>query len=248
MSGRPETMAEQTAGSAVELRALTKRYEGPTGPVWALRELDMAVERGEMVAVMGPSGSGKTTLLNLIAGLDRPTSGEVVTLGRPLNALRERQLAGFRAGSVGFVFQDPHLLPGLTALENVVVRGLPWRPRRDLVIKAEKLLDAVGLADRRDFPPARLSGGERQRVGIARALLGSPPLVLADEPTGNLDASATADMLRLVQALRGRFDLTIVVATHDEAVAGAADRIVHLDGKVGRSAVALTTTRGVEKP
>jgi putative ABC transport system ATP-binding protein len=193
----------------------------------------MSIGRGRMVATTGPSGSGKTTLLNLIGGLDRPTAGEVITLGRSLGELRERELTAFRAGSVGLVFQDPHLLPGLTALENVIVARLPWRPRRELAGEAEALLEAVGLGARKDFPPARLSGGERQRVGIARALVGKPPLVLADEPTGNLDAATTTDLVELLRDLRARFELTLVVATHDPAVAGAADRVIHLvDGGI----------------
>jgi putative ABC transport system ATP-binding protein len=142
-------------------------------------------------------------------------------------------LTAFRAGSVGLVFQDPHLLPGLTALENVVVARLPWRPRRELAEEADTLLAAVALAERRDFPPARLSGGERQRVGIARALLGKPPLILADEPTGNLDAITTGDLVQLLRQLRARFELTLIVATHDPAVASAADRVIRLvDGSI----------------
>ena len=145
---------------------MSRTYEGATGSVRALRDVTLSIERGHVVAVTGPSGSGKTTLLNLMVGLDRPTSGEVITLGRSLNDLRERQLTSFRAGSVGLVFQDPHLLPGLTALENVVVARLPWGSRRELAREARALLDAVGLSERVDFPPAKLSGGERQRVGI----------------------------------------------------------------------------------
>jgi ABC-type lipoprotein export system ATPase subunit len=215
---------------AVEFRDVSRSYEGSTGTIHALRDVTLSIGRGEIVAVTGPSGSGKTTLLNLMIGLDRPTAGEAITLGRSLNALRERQLTAFRAGSVGLVFQDPHLLPGLTALENVVVARLPWRSRRELVTEARALLVAVGLDARMDFPPAKLSGGERQRVGVARALLGSPPLLLADEPTGNLDDETTQDLVALLRELRERLSLTLVLATHDQTVSGAADRIVHLVG------------------
>jgi len=215
---------------AVELREVARTYAVPTGQVVALRDVTLAVSKGEALAVTGPSGSGKTTLLNLVAGLDRPSSGRVITLGRDLLRLREAQLTAFRARSIGLVFQDPCLLPGLTALENVVVARLPWGSRRSLVEEAGRLLDAVGLSSRRDFPPARLSGGERQRVGIARALAGTPALLLADEPTGNLDDATTADILALLRELRGRFGFTFVVATHDPAVSGMADRVMRLVG------------------
>jgi putative ABC transport system ATP-binding protein len=143
---------------------------------------------GSICAIVGPSGSGKTTLINLVAGLDRADEGNVEVLGRRLKALSERELDRYRAETVGVVFQDPHLLPGLTALENVVVARLPWASRAELEPEAKELLSAVGLERRMHFPPARLSGGERQRVGFARALLGRRPVLLADEPTGNVDA------------------------------------------------------------
>lgn len=196
----------------------------------AVAEVSLTVAVGETVALTGPSGSGKTTLLNLIAGLDRPTSGTVTVLGHELTALRERDLTRFRARSLGLVFQDPHLLPGLTALENVIAARLPWARRRVLEPDARKLLKAVGLVSRMNHPPARLSGGERQRVGIARALLGQPRLLLADEPTGNLDAGSTEDLLSLLDELRSELGLTLVVATHDPAVAAIAHRVILLSG------------------
>ena len=214
---------------ALELKEVSRVYSHGKGQVRALYDVSFCVKREEMVAIMGPSGSGKTTLLNLVAGLDRPTGGEVTTLGQRLNGLRERHLTTFRAHSVGLVFQDPHLLPGLTALENVVVAKLPWQSRRKLIQQAEQLLSAVGLAERLDFPPARLSGGERQRVGIARALMDHPPLLLADEPTGNLDTGTTQELLALLEQLRMDFGLTLVIATHDLIVASRAQRIVRLE-------------------
>lgn len=216
--------------AAVVLDRVSRAF--PSGPdsVWALRNVSLRVESGEAIGITGPSGSGKTTLLNLIAGLDRPSEGTVIVRGQLLNGLSERKLTAFRASSMGFVFQDPHLLPGLTALENVVVARLPWRPRRTLEPEARQLLAAVGLEHRLDFPPARLSGGERQRVGIARALLSNPSLLLADEPTGNLDAGTTEDLLELIERLRQDMSLTLVVATHDPAVAAMASRIVRLAG------------------
>jgi putative ABC transport system ATP-binding protein len=180
------------------------------------------------MALTGPSGSGKSTLLNLVAGLDRPSSGGITVLGQRLTGLRERDLTAFRARSLGLVFQEPHLLPGLSALDNVVVARLPWQRRSELEPEARKLLAAVGLGGRVGFPPARLSGGERQRVAIARALLGQPSLLLADEPTGNLDAGTTEEILALLEELRQELGLTLVIATHDPAVAAMADRVVRL--------------------
>jgi putative ABC transport system ATP-binding protein len=186
----------------IELTGVSRTYPSGGSEVSALIDLDLRVEAGESVAVSGPSGSGKTTLLNLIAGLDRPTAGDVHVLGTALHRAGERELTAFRARSVGVVLQEPHLLPGLTALENVVASRLPWARWRDLAPAARALLESVGLAGRLDFPPSRLSGGERQRVGIARALLGRPQLLLADEPSGNLDLAATEEVLALLARLR----------------------------------------------
>jgi ABC-type lipoprotein export system ATPase subunit len=179
---------------------------------------------------MGPSGSGKTTLLNLIGGLDRPSSGSVTILGSKLDGMSESQLTAFRARSVGIVFQDPHLLPGFTALDNVVLSRLPWRPIDVLRAEAQSLLTEVGLGDRLKHSSGRLSGGERQRVGIARALVGAPALLLADEPTGNLDTSSAASIVTLLKQLRRTHQLTILVATHDPEVASLADRAIRLSG------------------
>jgi putative ABC transport system ATP-binding protein len=186
----------------------------------------------QRVAITGPSGSGKTTLVNLIAGLDRPTSGSIRVLGQDLGELSESQLTAHRAHHVGLVFQDPHLLPGLTATENVVAARLPWAKGSVLEPRARALLAQVGLEHRADFPPARLSGGERQRVGIARALLGAPALLMADEPTGNLDGVATVAFLSLLAGLRASMGLTLIVATHDPLVAASATRVLRLrDGR-----------------
>jgi putative ABC transport system ATP-binding protein len=215
---------------AIDLDGVSREYASGVGIVSALHDVSLKVAQRDVIAVTGPSGSGKTTLLNLIAGLDRPTRGDLIVLGYRLNELRERELTAFRARALGIVFQDPHLLPGLTALENVAIAKLPWRRRRDLEKEARELLVAVGLSERLDFTPARLSGGERQRVGIARALLGKPELLLADEPTGNLDAQTTEDLLMLLDELHREFRFTLLVATHDPAVAAVASRILHLVG------------------
>ncbi|MBV8266900.1 MAG: ABC transporter ATP-binding protein, partial [Planctomycetaceae bacterium] len=179
------------AGPLLKAEGLTRIY--PDGAVRALRGVSLAVAAGESVAVTGPSGCGKSTLLHLLGGLDRPTSGEVYFEGAPLGAL---DLDAFRARRIGFVFQSFHLLPTLSALENVQIPMFegPW-PRSERVARAVRLLDEVGLAHRRDHIPSRLSVGERQRVAIARALANEPALLLADEPTGNLDSVAQAEVL-----------------------------------------------------
>lgn len=218
------------ADQAVVVAAVTRAFRSGGEVVNALEGVSIAVGLAETVAITGPSGSGKTTLLNLIAGLDRPTSGIVTVLGQDLATMKERDLTGFRARSLGIVFQDPHLLPGLTALENVIAARLPWARRRVLEPGARKLLEAVGLGSRMNHPPARLSGGERQRVGIARALLGQPQLLLADEPTGNLDVNSTEDLIQLLDELRADLKLTLVIATHDPAVAAIANRVIRLRG------------------
>jgi putative ABC transport system ATP-binding protein len=223
----PERLVQPTA---VELDNVSRRYHSGASVVEALAGVSLAVATRSTVAVTGPSGSGKTTLLNIVAGLDRPDTGSVRVLGIDLATAPERRLARFRAGNVGLVFQEAHLLPGLTALENVVIARLPWGRRRDLEREARALLDAVGLGDRLDHPPAKLSGGERQRVAIARALVGRPSLLVADEPTGSLDAATTEDLLDLLSRLRYELSLTMVVATHDPAVAAIAERIVRIRG------------------
>ncbi|MGO9204721.1 MAG: ABC transporter ATP-binding protein [Candidatus Limnocylindrales bacterium] len=215
---------------AIALAGVARTYISGADVVCALTAIDLRVARGEAVAITGPSGSGKTTLLNLVAGLDRPTAGTITVFGTRLEDASERELAEFRAHHVGLVFQDPHLLSGLTALENLVAARLPWGHWRELQAEARVLLSELGLGARLDAPPSRLSGGERQRVGLARALMGSPELLLADEPTGNLDAATTEGLIGVLEAVRHAHDLTIVLATHDPAVAAFADRVVHLAG------------------
>jgi ABC-type lipoprotein export system ATPase subunit len=217
------------AGPLLKAEGLTRIY--PDGAVRALRGVSLAVTAGESVAITGPSGCGKSTLLHLLGGLDRPTSGEVYFEGAPLGAL---DLDAFRARRIGFVFQSFHLLPTLSALENVQVPMFegPW-PRGERVARAVRLLDEVGLAHRRDHIPSRLSVGERQRVAIARALANEPALLLADEPTGNLDSVAQAEVLELLGRLRRERSLTLVLVTHSPEVAAAADRVIKLrDGRI----------------
>jgi putative ABC transport system ATP-binding protein len=208
----------------VRLRAVAKRYEVAGPP--ALDGVDLAVAPGEAVAVMGPSGSGKSTLLNLVAGLDRPSEGQVEVAGTVLNRLSETALARFRRANIGIVFQFFHLLDELTARDNVLLPAqLAGTPRRAARARADELLETLGVAGRADAYPARLSGGERQRVAVARALINRPPLLLADEPTGAVDARAGAQVLDLLRDLN-KGGQTVLLVTHDESLArGAATRI-----------------------
>ena len=215
----------------VETRNLTMIYGDGQG-VRALDGVNLAVAEGEMVAVMGPSGSGKSTLLNMLGGLDRPTSGQVLIDGQDLAEVRS--LDTFRAQTVGFVFQLHNLLPTLTALENVEVpmQGQPIR-RGNRKRRAKDLLELVGLMDRMDHLPSQLSGGQRQRVAIARALANQPRLILADEPTGNLDTTAGEEVMQLLAQLNREQRTTIAVVTHDRRVARATSRILTMrDGRI----------------
>jgi len=214
----------------VELRDVHKIYPGP---VEVLHGIDLTVERDEQVAIVGPSGSGKSTLLNLIGILDRPTSGTLVLDGHDTAALSDGRLAGLRAATIGFVFQQFFLLDYRTALDNVadglLYTATPLRERRR---RAAEVLDRVGLGDRLRHRPGQLSGGERQRVAIARALVGRPALVLADEPTGSLDTANGTAILKLLSELHDE-GTTLVVITHDPTVAGAMDREIHIrDGRI----------------
>ena len=219
--------------SVVLADGVTRDYRMSGGVVHALRGVTLAVEPGEYVAIAGPSGSGKSTLLQLLGGIDAPTSGHVEIEGTRLDALGDRALTRLRLLRLGFIFQRFHLLPGLTALENVerpmAEAGTPRGARRE---RARALLDYVGLLERASHRPVELSGGEMQRVAIARALANRPALVLADEPTGELDAATGAGILALFRRLSAD-GTTLVVVTHDERLAAEAGRVVHmLDGRL----------------
>jgi ABC-type lipoprotein export system ATPase subunit len=227
LDGPTERIMTDTADlSVLVARGLRKHYGSGEGLVRAVDGVDVDVAPGETVAVMGPSGCGKSTLLHLLGGLDQPSGGEVSLAGRRIDQLGEKALARMRRRDVGFVFQAFHLLDELTAVENVelpaLLAGLPPRAARR---RALDLLERVGLTDRARFLPAALSGGQRQRVAIARALSNDPVVVLADEPTGNLDSVATVDVLRLFEKLH-EAGQTLVIVTHDARIAATSDRLI----------------------
>jgi putative ABC transport system ATP-binding protein len=217
----------------LEARGLAKTYDTGGVEVLALRGVDLSIERGEFVAVMGPSGCGKSTLLNLLAGLDRPTAGEVRLDGERIDQLSETELARLRRRKIGFVFQFLNLLPTLSAVENVELPLLlVGRGRKDARRTAGELLGDLGVGDKRAAAPVQLSGGQQQRVALARALANTPDIVLGDEPTGNLDSATAREVLGLLRAARDRGQ-TLLLVTHDARVAAAADRVVNLrDGLV----------------
>ncbi len=218
----------------IELRQLTRRLPSGGRELTILDRVDLAIAPGEFVAVLGPSGSGKSTLLALMAGLDRPTSGEVLIDGAPIQAMSEDGLALLRRKKIGFVFQSFQLLGNLTARENVLL-PIELLGLSNPFDRADELLDAVGLADRGHHYPSQLSGGEQQRIALARAFAARPPILLADEPTGNLDGATGRRVLELLTGLRAREGTTLVLVTHDPAVAALAGRQIHLrDGRVER--------------
>jgi putative ABC transport system ATP-binding protein len=208
------------------------RLRSGAGTVDVLTDVSLEVPRGQFLAVAGPSGSGKSTLLGLIAGLDRPTAGRIVVADVDITALDEDDLTRFRRDTIGYVFQSYHLLPTLTAVENVAV-PLELAGEPDALARARLLLDEVGLADRAGHYPVQLSGGEQQRVAVARAVARRPRLLLADEPTGNLDSGTGKQIIELLVGLHRNLGVTLVLVTHDAALAGHADRIVTLrDGRI----------------
>ena len=214
----------------VQLRGVTKLYKRGSETIEVLKRLDLEVPRGDFLALMGPSGSGKTTLMNLLGGLDRPTSGEVIVDGQDIGKLSDGALSGWRARHVGFVFQLYHLLPVLTAEQNValplMLTGLSAGERKK---RARAALTLVGLEERSKHKPAELSGGQEQRVGIARAIVTDPTLLLCDEPTGDLDRKAGDEILELLQLLNSEHGKTIIMVTHDPHAAAKAQRTLFMN-------------------
>lgn len=212
----------------IQLQGVSKRFDGRR-QVTALEGVNLEIGKGEMVAIIGPSGSGKSTLLNLIGALDRPTTGEVRIDGQALSPLNDRERTGIRRDKIGFIFQFFNLLPSLSAIENVALPlHLRRWPRKKTDERARELLAVVGLQKRMEHLPDELSGGERQRVAIARALSIYPPILLGDEPTGNLDTKTGAEILALMRDLNSRLGATVVIVTHDLSVAGSCPRVVRM--------------------
>jgi putative ABC transport system ATP-binding protein len=216
--------------TVITTRNLSKEYVRDEFKVMALDEVDIAIDRGDFVALMGPSGSGKSTLLHLIAAMDRPSGGEIEVLGANLRQFSDKQIAHWRNEHIGFIFQSFNLIPVLTALENV---ELPLKltnlPKKERIEHASTALKLVGLGDRLGHLPKQLSGGQEQRVAIARAIVTDPDLILADEPTGNLDAAAAEDVLTMLSRLNREFNKTVVMVTHDPHAAKFARTVRHLE-------------------
>jgi len=221
-------------GSLVDLRDVTREYRMGEVTVQALRGVDLEIDAGQVVVLLGPSGSGKTTLLNLVGGLDSPTAGEVVIAGEAIAGYDARRLADYRARTVGFIFQFFNLIPSLTAAENVeFALALVERDHNAARERSRELLERVGLGDRGDHFPAQLSGGEQQRVAIARALANRPRVLLCDEPTGNLDVDTGRQVLDVLDSTAGDDGTTVLLVTHNAAIAPMADRVLRLrDGHI----------------
>jgi putative ABC transport system ATP-binding protein len=232
----------------LEARGLAKTYDTGGAKVLALRGVDLAIARGEFVAIMGPSGCGKSTLLNLLAGLDRPTAGEVRLDGERIDQLSETELARLRRRHIGFVFQFFNLMPTLSAVENVELPLLlVGRRRKDARRSANELLSELGIGDKHAAAPVQLSGGQQQRVALARALANTPDIVLGDEPTGNLDSAAARDVLGLLRGARDRGQ-TVLLVTHDARVAAGADRVITLRDGLVSDETELEAARPVALP
>ncbi|QEC42261.1 ABC transporter ATP-binding protein [Pseudobacter ginsenosidimutans] len=204
------------------------------GQLWVLKGVDINIAQGEIASIVGPSGSGKSTLLHILGTLDKPDKGQVSINGQAINFLNDRQVAAFRNKHIGFVFQFHHLLPEFSALENVCIPGwIAGRKKKEVADRAIHLLQTLGLGDRTNNKPNELSGGEQQRVAVARALINSPKIVFADEPTGNLDSANARELHQLFFDLRKQFNQTFLIVTHNEELAQMSDRILHMkDGNI----------------
>ena len=227
---------DEQRASIVVTQKLTKIYGRGATRVTALKGVNLRVRRGEFIAVLGPSGSGKTTLLNMLGALDRPTEGRVIIDRVVTSMVPERRLYKIRREKLGFIFQTYYLVPTMNALQNVLMPVLPLRRNKRYEKRAERLLDMVGLKGRMHHKPGELSGGEQQRVAIARALILNPAIILADEPTGNLDSKTGADIVELMQRLNRERDKTFIIVTHDRRIADNTERSLYLkEGRLSNS-------------
>lgn len=219
---------------AIRATNVIKKYKVGKQIIRAIDDVSVDIHEGEFVALVGPSGSGKSTLLHLLGGLDKPTSGEIVVGGKNVSSMNDRQLSKFRNQTIGFVFQSFYLQPFLTLRRNIEVASMPQRMgRAERRLRIESLARQVGLYDRLSHRPHELSGGQIQRAAIARALLNRPAIILADEPTGNLDSANSRDIISLFQQIREQYHATIIIATHDNEIAAQADRVIALkDGRL----------------
>lgn len=221
----------------LEIQKISKSYQSPSGEgvIAILKQLSLDVKAGEVIAVTAPSGAGKSTLLNLIGGLDRPDTGKIIFNNTDIAGLADTELSRYRNSDIGFVFQEHHLLPQCTVLENIMLPTIPKiadKIKNNALARAQMLLDQVGLADRKDHFPGQLSGGERQRVALARGLINQPAMLLADEPTGSLDRVNAEKLMLLLKDLNKALGITLIIVTHAEALADMADRKLTLfDGK-----------------
>ncbi|MDD3252427.1 MAG: ABC transporter ATP-binding protein [Lachnospiraceae bacterium] len=228
---------EETRTPMIRVKNLYKIYKVGTNKVYALNGVDATIYKGEFCAIVGPSGSGKSTLLNMLAGLEKPTKGEIVIAGKHIEKMTENQLVAFRRDNVGFIFQSYNLLKTLNAVENVALplsfRGIPKRIRNE---RAKKYLKLVGLEKQMKHMANAMSGGQQQRVGIARALVVDPKIIFADEPTGNLDSKTTMEVLKLMRRIVREQNQTLIMVTHDNHIASFADRQFHIvDGEIVRT-------------
>ena len=227
-------MSADEGGAMISTKSLTKRYRVGGHDLLATNNVSLSINRGEFVAIVGESGSGKSTLLQLLGGLDKPTSGSIVVNGVEVTGLSDGKLSQFRNRTIGFVFQSFYLQPFLTLRRNIEVAAMPSRMKRDTRrARTDRLAEQVGLADRLDYYPRQLSGGQIQRVAIARALFNKPPILLADEPTGNLDSQNSRGIIALFRQICDEWGTTVVVVTHSREVAMVADRVVTVkDGAI----------------
>ena len=218
----------------VEIQDISKIYNPGENEVRALDHISLTIQKGEFVAIIGQSGSGKSTLLNMLAGLEKPTRGEVIVAGKHIEQMKENELVKFRGENVGFIFQSFHLMGTMNALENVAL-PLTFRgePRKERIKKADRMLDLVSLEKHKKHLPNQLSGGQQQRVSVARALVNDPKIIFADEPTGNLDSHTSEEVMKLMQQVVRQQKKTLVMVTHDNHLATYADRVFHIsDGKI----------------